>query len=322
MNNTGISASVQAAPLQDGQPPHVISVIPSLFPEAWKRRLMQPLRIWYLMRALDRSGCGRLVKRDVLTFLQDLGWSRATIYRLIKQGQDVLWRSERTRPSGNRGASRKTLVLTGAQTLAASWGLERLSPFRVELPWELFAGDVAAWNAMAYHAWFGPGPNHPYSRAKIHVDTGVSRRTQIRHHALHLPGTRRRVTRKQPNYATYQVELASKSHMAWGLKRLGNTYASSLPRRGWGQGRAFNRRASGEFRPHAHGAIGSSFTGRARRFFERLKPLLRAVRQGQPLYPDPMLQLASHQKDAPAVARLRRWAGLWELLELPGRAVA
>lgn len=278
-------------------------MIPGLFPEAWRRGLMQPLRVWYLLRALDREASGRLDKREAFGLLRRLDWSQASAYRLISKGMGTFWREEATYPHGTRGhrgtSPRKTLVLVGVSSLATSWGLERLSRHQVEVPWELCAGDVAAWNSLAYHAWL-PGPrspriarsgavrkalpNHPYSRAKIREDTGMSERTQIRHQEMLLPGTRRKVTPKQANYATYREELKSKGHNSWAQKRLGNSYTSNLSRRGWGQGKAFNKEQSGS-RPHARDATGSSCTGRARRFFEKARDFLPSPPEGPAAVP-------------------------------------
>ncbi len=247
-----------AAPRSGESVGQVVRVVPGLFPEAWRRGLMQPMRVWYLLRALDRDASGRLEKREALDLLQRLGWSQASAYRLISKGMGTFWRQETTHPHGTQGqrgtSPRKTLVLVGAKSLAAPWELERLSRHQVEVPWDLCAGDVAAWNSLAYHAWLPgprsprinktgvvqkPLPNHPYSRAKIREDTGMSERTQIRHQEFRLPVTRRKVTRKQANYANYREELRSKRHSSWGQKRLGNSYTSNLSRRGWGQeGRA------------------------------------------------------------------------------------
>lgn len=248
-------------PAADGR--QVVRVIPGLFPESWRRGMMQPLRVWYLLRALDRDASGRLDKRETLDLLQRLGWSQASAYRLIGKGMGTFWREETTYPHGTHGhkgtSPRKTLVLVGVKSLATSWGLELLSRHQVEVPWELRAGGVAAWNSLAYHAWLpGPRPprisrngqvqkprrNHPYSRAKIRDDTGVSERTQIRHQALLLPGTRRKVTRKQANYATHREELRSKRHRSWCQKRLGNSYTSNLSRGAGGKaGRSTGSRA-------------------------------------------------------------------------------
>ncbi|MDO8472562.1 MAG: hypothetical protein Q7T05_01950, partial [Dehalococcoidia bacterium] len=207
---------------------------------------------------------------------------------------------------------------------------------QVEVPLELCAGDVAAWNAMAYHAWLPgprsprisksgvvqkPRPNHPYSRAKIREDTGISERTQIRHQEMLLPGTQRKVTPKRANYATYREELKSKRHCYWGQKRLGNSYSSNLPRRGWGQGKAFNKEQSGS-RPHARDANGSSCTGRARRFFEKAKDFLHAREKDRPLYPDAMLRISPGSREAPVVVGGRSYFGWWEVLDLAGTAVA
>ncbi len=301
---------------------------------------MQPMRVWYLLRALDRDASGRLEKREALDLLQRLGWSQVSAYRLVSKGMGTFWREETTYPHGRRGqrgtSPRKTLVLVGVKALAASWELERLSRHQVEAPWELCAGDVAAWNSLAYHAWL-PGPrapriarsgavqkalpNHPYSRAKIRKDPGISERTQIRHQELLLPGTRRKVTPKLANYATYREELKSKGYCSWAQKRLGNSYTSNLSRRGWGQGKAFNKEQSGS-RPHARDATGSSCTGRARRFFEKARDFLQARRKDRPLYQDPMLRISPGSKEAPAIAGRRPYLGWWEVPDLFGMVAA
>lgn len=191
---------------------------------------MQPLRAWYLLRTANRNASGRLDKARVLRTLHHLGWSQASAYRLISMGMGMFWREETTHPHGTHGPGRKTLVLMGPEALPLAWGLEQLSRYQVEVPWELCVGDVAAWNSLAYHAWLPgpqpprisrsgtvrkPLPNHPYSRAKIREDTGISERTQIRHQELLLPGTRRKVTPKRANYATHGEELKSKRHWSW-----------------------------------------------------------------------------------------------------------
>jgi hypothetical protein len=299
--------------------------------------MMQPIRLWCPLRTLDRDASGRLDKRQSLAHLQRLGWSQASAYRLISKGMGTFWREETTYPHGTRGqrgmSPRKTLVLVGAKSLAATWELEELSRHQVEVPRELCAGDVSAWNAIACHAWI-PGPrapriaksgfvqralpNHPYSRAKIREDTGISERAQIPHQEMLLPGTGRKVTPKQANYTTYQEELRSKRHSSWGQKRLGNSYTSNLSRRGWGQGKAFNREQSGS-RPHALDATGSSSTGRARRFFEKAKDFLQTRQKDRPLYPDAKLRISSGTRDALAVVGHRPYLGGGRRLTCSGR---
>lgn len=138
----------------------IMRVIPALFPEAWRRRLMQPLRAWCLLRSVDQYACGRLTKAEVLRTLQRLGRSQGSAYRLIGKGMRTFWREETTFPHGTHGSGTKTLVLVAAKALAVAWGLERLSRHQVELPWELCADDVASWNALGYHAQLS-GPRSP-----------------------------------------------------------------------------------------------------------------------------------------------------------------
>ena len=298
------------------------------------------MRVWYLLRTVDEGASGRWSKAKALARLLRLGWSQASAYRLINKGMGTFWREETTYPHGRRGqrgtSPRKTLVLVGAQALAASWKLQGLPRHQVEVPWELCVGSAFAWNAIAYHSWLPgprspkikkngyiqkPLPNHPYSRAKIREDTGISERTQIRHQELRLPGNERKVTPKKANYATHLVELRSKQHCFWAQKRLGNSYTSNLLRRGWGQGKAFNKKESG-CRPHARDATGSSCTGRARRFFEKARDLLRARQKNRPLYPDAMLRILPGSRDVPVAVDRRPYVGWWEVPDLLGTLAA
>ena len=65
-----------------------------LFPEAWQRGMMQPMRVCYLLRTLDQEASGRWNKAEALAHLHRLGWSRASAYRLISEGMGTFWREE------------------------------------------------------------------------------------------------------------------------------------------------------------------------------------------------------------------------------------
>lgn len=84
------------------------------------------MRVWYLLRTLDRDGCGRLDKREALDLLQHLSWSQASAYRLIGKGMGTFWREEPTHPHGTRGqrgtSPRKTLVVVGAMARLRAGG--------------------------------------------------------------------------------------------------------------------------------------------------------------------------------------------------------
>ena len=75
------------------------------------------MRVWYLLRTLDRDASGRWDKALALAHLRRLGWSPATAYRLINKGMGTFWREETTYPHGTRGhlgiSPRKTLILVG-----------------------------------------------------------------------------------------------------------------------------------------------------------------------------------------------------------------
>ena len=81
----------------------VVRLIPALFPEARRRGLMQPLRVWYLLRTLDRDASGRWSKAKALAHLRRHWWSQASAYRLISKGTGTFWREETTYPHGTHG---------------------------------------------------------------------------------------------------------------------------------------------------------------------------------------------------------------------------
>lgn len=141
---------------------------------------------------------------------------RLPAHQQWKWNGDTLEGGDHTSPR-THGPGLKTLVLMGAQVLARAGAWSSSLTIRWRRPGSC-AGDVAAWNALAYHAWLlrprpprisrngnvkKSLPNHPYSRAKIQEETGVSERTQIRHLEIPQPGTKWKVTPKLANYATH-----------------------------------------------------------------------------------------------------------------------
>ena len=118
-------------------PERVVGLKPALFPEAWRRKLIQPLGAWYLLRTADQDASGRLNKARLLRTLQDLCWSQASAYRLISHGIGTFWQEDATHPHGTHGPGRKTLVLVGAKALALM--SPALHPSRARSRWTWLA---------------------------------------------------------------------------------------------------------------------------------------------------------------------------------------
>jgi hypothetical protein len=127
-----------------------------------------------------------------------------------------------------------------------------------------------------------------------------------------LPETSRKVTRKHVNFATYEEQLLGKHHEYWAQRRLGNSYTSNLPRRGWGIGKKFNKEHGGHW-PHAHDATGSSHTGRIRRFFENAQDFIHAKNDGT-LHCAPLLRVVSGGSNCRRLAGWNRSVEWWEPL--------
>ena len=240
--------SPDRAPLRTGgrRLPRLASGSPALvdgcvLQPATERGLYQPFRIWLQLHARDVLGFGGIEKREAIAYLIGLGFARSTVYNLLRQGEDVLWRQEtiqrRARPGHHAGAARKILRLTGAQALARAWGLPRLSTWRAEVdPRDVVHyGD---WNCqrdalrkprrgslrITKTGIKPPRPQKPIARVIIEANCGVSPRTQFNHEQVRLPSSGQPASVvSAPHFTseTVPVDLASSKRRH---TQLGNSY--------------------------------------------------------------------------------------------------
>ncbi|GAI76963.1 unnamed protein product [marine sediment metagenome] len=72
--------------------PLFVKLFPELSAAALKAGLDKELALWYELRAINITGCGRLLLNDALAGLvSSFGYTQATAYRLLQAGDGKLW---------------------------------------------------------------------------------------------------------------------------------------------------------------------------------------------------------------------------------------
>ncbi len=146
--------------------------------------------MWYELRAINSSGSsdpsqqwssGRLVLDDALAALiSSFGYSKNTVYRLLKAGKGKFWDINGSSPSGGF-KGRTTIKIYGLYQVA-----EYLNASGLSGPVEIRASDFRgrrAKTAWLYASFFKPDGSRakPISRASLEASTGVKRRQQKRY---------------------------------------------------------------------------------------------------------------------------------------------
>ncbi len=213
-----------------------VAVPVTLAAEALKRKVVTPFRVWLLFRYLrsqDKSDCGWLPKSKALGQLESWGFSQASCYRVLKQGQKLFWRTMFYEKVG------EVVELVSATKLAQAWGLTYLAPRRTYVPLQellpteptveepspkggtrvgraravLFLATLAGVKTPKIRTYrngkvraLKPKPSHPLARATLRAKTGVPERSQRRYDRVRGQDRKLLVRRGRPNYATTLVE--------------------------------------------------------------------------------------------------------------------
>ncbi len=209
-------------------PPLAIKLYPGLSVAAIKTGPDKELALWYELRAINVTHMGKLLLGDALAALvKHFGYSRATVYRLLKAGKGKFWDIRGSKLSGGFGG-RTVIKLRGLEKVAEYLGTYPGRP--VEIRASDFRGRQAK-TAQLYASFFKPDGSRakPISRDSIETATGVKRRQQKRYDKV--TGIKR-----VANFAFQQDgkgKLVPIRHLVNGKsrqwlkdRRLGNTYHS------------------------------------------------------------------------------------------------
>ncbi|GAI74004.1 unnamed protein product, partial [marine sediment metagenome] len=151
-----------------------VRLYPGLSAAALKAGLDKELALWYELRAINVTGCGRLLLNGALAALvSSFGYSEKTAYRLLQAGDSRLW------------AIYQSPRLPGLSQIKI-YSLEKVAEYLGTYPGcpvEIRANDFRgrqAKTAHLYASFFKPEGSRakPVSRDSIEAATGVKRRQQ------------------------------------------------------------------------------------------------------------------------------------------------
>ncbi|MBA7626777.1 hypothetical protein ES703_34233 [subsurface metagenome] len=249
--------------------PLFVKLYPGLSVAALKAGLDKELALWYELRAINVTGCGRLLLSDALAALvKHFGYTQSTAYRLLGDGDGKLWDIYQS----PRLPGRSQVKIKGLYRVA-----EYLDTFPgrvVELKAADFKGRGAK-TAWLYASFFKPDGSiraKPIARASIEVATGVKRRQQRRY-------DKKAGIKRVANFACYQDgqgKVVRMRHVVYGKsrqwlmdRRLGNTYHS----RAIEAPRGMTKRVNAELR---HRSLNSGKARLLKRFFLSARSLIRS----------------------------------------------
>ncbi len=203
-----------------------LRLYPGLSVAALKADEEKELAIWYELRAINVTGCGRLVlNKAVAALVEHSDYTQSTAYRLLRAGDGKLWDiywSPRL-----PGLSQIKIH----SLLQVSEYFNTLPGSPVEVKVSDFKGPRAKKTAHLYASFFKPAGSwaKPISRASIEVATGVGRRQQLRYDKV-------AAIKKAPHFAFQQDSqgrlvpvlhlVFSKCRQWLKQRRLGNSYHS------------------------------------------------------------------------------------------------
>jgi len=209
--------------------PLFVRLIPELSVAALKAGLDKELALWYELRAINVTGCGRLVLNDaVAALVYSFGYSASTAYRILKAGDGRLWEIHQSPALEGRSV----IKIYGLYRVAAWFNTFVLRLSRpIEIPGQAFKGSRGKKTAWLYASFFKPDGSKakPISRDSIEAATGVLKRQQKRY-------DKAAGIKKVANFAYQQDgkgKLTPIRHLVDGKsrqwlkdRRLGNTYHS------------------------------------------------------------------------------------------------
>ena len=156
-----------------------VRLIPELSAAALKAGLDKELALWYEMRAINVTGCGRVVLNEaVAALVEHFDYTQSTAYRLLRAGDGRLWDIYRSPRLQELSQVKIHSLYSVAEYFNTSY-LSRPAEVRAAD----FKGSRANKTAWLYASFFKPAGSRakPISRASIEVATGVKRRQQQRY---------------------------------------------------------------------------------------------------------------------------------------------
>ena len=155
-----------------------LKLYPGLSAAALQADGKKELALWYELRAINVTNCGRLVLNDAVAILvEHLDYTQSTAYRLLQVGDGKLWDIYQSPRLPGLSQVKIHSLLQVSEYFNTYPG----RPIEVKV--SDFKGKRAKKTAWLYASFFKPDGSRakPISRASISVATGVKRRQQQRY---------------------------------------------------------------------------------------------------------------------------------------------
>ncbi len=189
------------------------------------------LRLWYLLRDLDKSGSGRLMRKKAQKALEPI-MSQEVFRVTLIAGEGKFWEVKDRRDAEGGG---QLIELYGLAKVALSLGITKLTKSPRLIPLEAFS-DLRTFKALIYASWFDNDDPNPISRATIKDLSGLSIPTQVTYDKLSATQVTKNVAIIGPDLKEvpdnmkevgyYKTVIKNKEQLC---KRLPNSYFCNLP---------------------------------------------------------------------------------------------
>jgi len=278
-----------------------IKVHPSLLKGMFHQQLAAVGRIWFMLRYLDKQGCGWVdidEAKQQLTGnhapLRIVGWRR--FRQILQQGRGVFWERDRF----------GRIWIYGAAIVGRNLKVGRLEGKPIQIPLKSILSGIQSVKANFYSATLASKKTAPISRLKLQELTSVPQRTQ-RHYDNIAQITRcRNFDVSKPytpiegenhawthGYASFPfVDYLGKQGRAgcmYTAQRLPNSYKSPLAQSARGRQQKINRRLKDLVN---HGVQGNSKQQIDKLFYGDAKNAAKAISKGN----DAFLKQTSKQE--------------------------
>lgn len=150
-----------------------IKTYPELNLQAIKEKLTKELRLWYLLRALDPQGSGRMHKQSAQRDLSAI-MSSETFRRTLNSGKDTFWKIRPRKKGGD------WIVLRGVAKVCFELDVLKLSRTPVLTSIE-YCKNMADFRAHIHNGWHTKKDANPISRQTMTKLSGAAKSTQVRY---------------------------------------------------------------------------------------------------------------------------------------------
>lgn len=260
------------------QLPEHIKTYPELNLAAIKGKQSRQLRLWYLLRALDPRGDGRVHKQEVQKVLSDI-LSYESFRRALHDGESIFWE---TRPRADSG---DWIVLRGLPKLCKTFDIFKLSRDPVLIPVQC-CKNMAEFRAFIHNSWHTKPDANPISRQVMTKLSGAAKSTQVRYDkATDTQSTENRsLTGRSTSNGTIPEEKRKEGYYTLYLdgkfqevKHLPNSYYADMQTAPRGRIRHTNRELKACL-------VGQEMDVHERRYFRNPKSFLRCKHRSEPSY--------------------------------------